>query len=464
MLGLQDSDIEKLHQAGWNKYYIEILEEYIEARTKVVVLNIEVAWKFADGRPQILERLARMISLVEPGSPDITILYAAIHHKKSGKGSDRNGPGRGNAPVYSIPLEEVPRAYRDKIMCEDVSHNVHVMLLERLREIFGAARRAGVEESLNAAAFAAFGREVHGRELTPSTVAKKMKDAKRLAKLFELDASLIEPIHNELMAARRRISKEPRVRHVAFRANPVAPWDYAIQAVEASHEARQPGLRRPSRHKLITTAALLAVYTVSAERISDLLGLVVGKSAQRDEEGWLLDFITQKGARHRSALRLPPEVTPYLDDLILLGASPGVDGSVLTKLYRERAAIGSPLFARSNWKNAYGNVSVYTFFKERTGHGPHASRKAMADHLAAAGLGEEHVLEILGHQDIQVSRDAYEMFADRARRARTHEALSEAQKERAKYGSIRTPAGQLVDPARIAARLARHHSSSKRKG
>jgi hypothetical protein len=143
---------------------------------------------------------------------------------------------------------------------------------------------------------------------------------------------------------------------------------------------------------------------------------------------------------------LPSPLTPYLDDLILLGADPGFGGEVLDRLYRQRVAMKSPLFARICLQKAYSKNRLFEWIKAATGHGPHAARKSMPDYCAEIGLPVEDAMALLGHRDRKTTEEHYEVFANRHRRTHTQNALSAVRHDFLEQeGLFRTPGGRLVD-------------------
>jgi hypothetical protein len=147
---------------------------------------------------------------------------------------------------------------------------------------------------------------------------------------------------------------------------------------------------------------------------------------------------------------LPDMFTPYLDDLILLGADPGFGGEVLDQLYRQRAAMLSPIFATIGLKKAYSKGRAFELIKAEIFHGPHAARKSMPDYCAEIGMPIENAMALLGHESRAITENHYEVFADKHRRSHSQDELTSVRRELLNKEEVfRTPGGKLIDIAKI---------------
>ena len=262
-------------------------------------------------------------------------------------------------------------------------------------------------------------------------------------------------IDNENRAVRLEADAEPSKMHLAFRENPVTPLDYARFAREVSEEAYASEGNRQTIHRLFITAAALSLLSFLPERISDILKLTVDIEVTRDARGWSSEYFSNKSEEDRSVEYLPDQLTPYLDDLILLGADPGPQGRNLLQLYRHRVQTRSPLFARTDLRRSYSSERIFELVKERTGHGPHAARKSMTDHMAEIGGTPQQVMDLLGHRRISTSVKHYSVFAEKIRRTRTLGQIKNIREELAQDRTFRLPNGKLIDLNRIAKDLDR---------
>ena len=432
-------------------YTQQILSEYLQVRGQLEHVTPQLLQIFSEGKIEILSRVAAGLNKMQPGHPDLPLIHFTIHEigRSTGQAKKNGGPGKGRKPVISISLEEVPQAFLDVVHHSHHKARLQKDLIYALREILGAARRAGLPEIVDRESLSAFRAELEVRAPSAKTTARKMLDCRRLGRLFGLDAETMAIVTNELRAAELEADQEPALRHAAFRAAPLTPLDYARFARTVSEEAYACSGNRQSIHRLFATAAALALLSFLPERVSDILKLVVGEDVTRDVRGWSSSYFSNKSDVDRSVDYLPDQLTPYLDDLILLGADPGPQGRDLMRLYRHRAATKAPLFARTDLHHAYSAVRIFQLVKERTGHGPHAARKAMTDYQAEIGGSPADIMALLGHRRSSTSVKHYEIRAAAIRRKRTTEKVDQLREELVQAGPFRIATGRLIDLGKI---------------
>lgn len=332
---------------------------------------------------------------------------------------------------------------------------IQLNLTYSLREIFGAARRAGLPEILNRQSLSALRAELDTRGICAKSIEHKIQNIKRLGELFMLDEETMKVIRNELRSAKLNAAQEPSKRHAAFRAMPLSPLDYARMARIVSEEAYATKGNRQTVQRLFITAAVFSLLSFLPERVSDILGLIVGQDVTRDARGWSAEYFSRKTDVDRSFEYLPDQLTPYFDDLILLGAKPGPQGRDFVNLYRHRVTERSPLFARTDLRRAYSPNRIWELVKERTGHGPHAARKAMTDYLSEIGGEPADILDLLGHRQVATAEKYYATCAAAHQRKRTLDTVEHLREELADTGPFRLATGRLIDLDRIASDLDR---------
>lgn len=436
------------------RYTEQVLSEYLSIRNELTHITPALLRIFAQGNAEILVRAAAGLSANSPGHPDLPIIYSVIHEISTPKPSAA-GPGKGRKPVHSIPYDEVPPDLLDVIRSSRYSSRTQENLIYALREILGAARRAGVEEEFNHGSLSALRSELYERGNSARGVEIKIGLWKTLGRLFGLPGDTIEIINNEARAARIAAEAEQSRLHIAFRQNPVSPLEYARLARVTSEEAYTSEGNRQTIHRLFITAAALSLLSFIPERVSDILKLTVGIEVTRDSRGWSSQYFSNKTNEDRSVEYLPDLLTPYLDDLILLGADPGPQGQNLLHLYRHRVTNHSPLFARTNLRKCYSRSRIFELVKECTGHGPHAARKSITDYMAEIGGTSEQIKDLLGHRCIATSEKHYAIFAESIRRRRTLREVAILREDLARDRTFRLPSGKLIDLNRIAKDLER---------
>lgn len=436
------------------RYTRRVLTEYLSIRKDLDHITPDLLRLFAQGNSEILKRVATGLSESASGHPDLPIIYFVIHETETPKKS-KEGRGKGFKPVYSIPNNEVHADLLNVINQSHYSPRSQKNLIAALREVLGAARRAGIAETLDHDSLSALRRELYGRGISAMTVKIKMEEWKILGRLFDLPKETMEAIINEFRAAKLEANTEPSKMHHAFRANPVSPLDYARFAHIVSEEAYNSKGNRQTIHRLFITAAALSLLSFIPERISDILKLRVGVEVSRDARGWSSTYFSNKTNEDRSVDYLPEKLTPYLDDLILLGADPGPQGQNLLHLYGHRAKTRSPLFARIDLRRPYSSTRMFELIKERTGHGPHAARKAMTDYMAEIGGTPQQVADLLGHRRIATAEKHYSVFGESIKRKRTLGEINSFREKLAQDRTFRLQSGKLIDLDRIARDLDR---------
>lgn len=439
------------------RYLMSLVDEYQSIRQEIGHINSDLLRAFSGGQSEILKRLAAGLSKAHPAHPDLSVIHAVIHQMDRAEPAGRTVPsagrGKGRSVVHSIPLQDVPKAMLRKIEMSSNMPRMRKDLVYALRSILGAARRSGLPETLSTAVLSAYRLELYGRGNSAKTTYKNILHLKRLCEIFAVNRETMTLVQNELRASEVAAAREPSQRNADFRARPLTPLDYARLARSVSEEAYATTGNRQTVQRLFTTAAALAFLSFMPERVSDILNLVIGQQVVRDAKGWSSAFFSSKSKDDRSSLYLPDQLTPYLDDLILLGADPGPAGRDFINLYRYRVELNSPLFARTDLVRSYSAVRVFELVKEKTGHGPHAARKAMNDYIAEIGGSPTDILNLLGHRSISTSEKHYDVRASAIRRRTTVESLVQFRENLDPERELRVPSGQLIDLEGIAKRL-----------
>ncbi|MBB75658.1 MAG: hypothetical protein CMJ75_14225 [Planctomycetaceae bacterium] len=434
-----------------------LVKDYLEIRRKIPTISNDILMIFADGNGSVLSRLSTALKATHPDHPDLPVIRGIASDMEKAKGKSRfeGGPGKGKPLRYSIPLKDVPNSWKKLIETSNYADSSKIDMMYELREIMGAARRSGLPVTLGNDALAAYMAEILERKLSKNTIKCKVRNISRLCVLLNVDKSLKELVSNELRAAKLAASSNPSKRHLDFRASPLSPLDYARLARAASEEAYSTRGGVQTVQRLFVTAATLALLSFVPERVADIVGMVVGRDAVRKPDGWALQYVSQKTGVDRSFGCLPDQLTPFLDDLILLGAAPGPRGQGFVDLYRYREHSQSPLFARIDLQRPYSANRIYELVKERTGHGPHAARKAMTDYIAEMGGSTTEVLDLLGHRSIATAEKHYAVRAPALRRKWVLGEVQALREELIGKGKFRLPTGELIDLDRIARELDR---------
>lgn len=422
---------------------LSILEEYLAARRQVKKVNVAVLSVFADGRKRALADLARGLAKAIPDDPDLPIIHAAIHL------FSREQPksiGKGRAPVYSVLLSEVPNEIILQVEEIRLKPKAKKEMLFVLRQVLGAARRSSLPEVICERSITEYLAELAGRDIKAITKKERIRIIKKFATHQSFSLDFIDRLKVDESAARLQGRAEPSVRMQSYLNNPLTTVEVLKIASQVSAEAEsavQNGEGRQSIHRLYITAGLLALLSYIPERRGDLVKLIIGQSIRRDAFAWSLWTRSGKTGTDRCTDKLPSILTPYLDDLILLGSSPGVRNATLTSLLDQRITMKSPLFARINLKKSYSGNRVFELIKEKTGHGPHAFRKSATDELVLLGASQGEIMAHLGHRNAETAPQHYEGLANEIRREAAGVKLRDARDR--DPSKLITPAGRSFD-------------------
>jgi hypothetical protein len=166
-----------------------------------------------------------------------------------------------------------------------------------------------------------------GRQRRPNrhiTIATRCKELAVFAAWCDMDEALIHEIH-ERRRRHDRASKGMRKRKEEWMlANDVGIGDVWVRAEELLEAAEAAPPASSLRAQLTLDAACLALSIVAPLRIGDLHRLGIGEHLVRNADGWGLSVVTGKTNALYERPRLWPELTPFLDAVILL-AAPGGD-------------------------------------------------------------------------------------------------------------------------------------------
>nr|WP_321443462.1 hypothetical protein [uncultured Cohaesibacter sp.] len=209
---------------------------------------------------------------------------------------------------------------------------------------------------------------------------QKSKLAKKLSRLRK---------HYNRLAA-----KEPKRKVRFLLTNPNDIGKVLLRAEELLDEARGAPLGFFHRIKLFLDAAALALSIVAPLRISDLHRLEVGVHLIRHNDGWEMNIETQKtgGEYHRSLLY--PEITPFLDALIMEDAP----GRHIEAGYTAR--IGTPIFSRDNGRTGLSGDWISDVWFEYFGCGAHISRTLWHEEVHDENSSKTYIaLELCGQKD-----------------------------------------------------------------
>tara|TARA_R110002124_G_scaffold287334_2_gene473174 strand:+ start:831 stop:2003 length:1173 start_codon:yes stop_codon:yes gene_type:complete len=293
----------------------------------------------------------------------------------------------GKKPVLSVPIEQIPKTWRlaikemeaaraqvDRgIMTLDdrtpPSAKVIANLKRTARQLVFAAIEADCKPALDMPCVRAFLAASKIRGTKPITRCSRLKELMVLA--CWLDEGDHADIFNAMrrkknqlarLAQRQRKHKEEWLIH-----NPTEILDCWMLSEELLQEAMSMPSGCIARLDLALDALAIALAVNIPLRIGDLhrfqIGVHLSRSIERDT--WTVDLRTAKTGSDYVA-ELWPELTPFLDAVVLVGRS---EGSLGTRL---RELNGQYLFAKYGRKLGAGWVS--TAWRRHIGTGEHIVR------------------------------------------------------------------------------------------
>lgn len=183
-------------------------------------------------------------------------------------------------------------------------------------------------------------------------------------------------------------------------------WSCAERLL-ADSRAMAPGTAR--RYLRALHAAALALPVAAPLRIGDLSRLRIGREIVRDANGWALTTRTRKTGGDYDRPELWPELTPYLDELLILEA-PGGD---LWTGYDRRT--GTPLFSRDGGESAMTADWISDVWYEHIGIGEHIVRTLWHQLAYDSDVDRTWMaLALCGQSSVHTSKE----YHDRNQRAR----------------------------------------------
>jgi hypothetical protein len=311
----------------------------------------------AFGSASKLEHLRKVLRLVAPQDLSPVILALTAKRSETWQKAKANAGGRsprqrGPAPDLSVPLANLPKAWQralremrslrqtldaGRLSLDDrtpPSSKVIRSMEATLRILAGDCVRQSLPIELTIETFTVWRSarlspwiDSRGKQRAPNrhvTIASRCKELAVFAAWCEMDEELIGEIH-ERRRRHERASKGVRKRKEEWMlANDVGIGDVWVHAEELLEAAGAAPLASDLRLRLTLDAACLALSIAAPLRIGDLHRLRIGEHLERHADGWSLSIVTEKTEAPYDRPRLWPELTPFLDAVILLSA-PGGD-------------------------------------------------------------------------------------------------------------------------------------------
>lgn len=325
----------------------------------------------------------------------------------------------------ALPFEDFPRPFKLALQRLETPrrgrkrYSPHSIASTRnaAGQYLAMLQRQDLEMALSREGLGLFIDDLDARQLKNSTRLTYLSGIQALAKELRYPAEERRLILEDCGLYREAMLRDvPRkVRQLA--AHPITLRDIAKAAITWRATARDTtkGNRRRSYYQRSGVLALLSMLPL---RIGDVTRMTIGEHVHRTGEGWSLQLTSGKtGYRHHGQIH--PNLTPFLDDLLLYGASGPVTGRYLARQ-------GTPLFATEIGEFLSPRTLAYSF-KTAVGHSPHIVRTLVHDALAQHGTYGSDVARVLcGQTSLQIAR-RYEVHANRHRVQKAQEILAALQ-------------------------------------
>jgi hypothetical protein len=319
--------------------------------------------------------------------------------QKERDGVEPRTPGR--EPVLSVPIERLPKTWRlaikemeaaraqvDRgIMTLDdrtpPSAKVIANLKRTARQLVFAANEADCKPTLDMPCVRAFLAASKARGTKPITRCSRLKEMMVLACWLDEDdhADILNAMRRKKNQLARLAQRQRKHKEEWLIQNPIEILDCWMLSEELLQEAMSMPSGSIARLDLALDALAIAMAVNIPLRIGDLhrfqIGVHLTRSFERDI--WTVDLRTAKMGSDYVA-ELWPELTPFLDAVVLAGRS---EGSLATRI---RELNGEYLFAKYGQKMGAGWVS-----------------KAWRRHI---GTGE-HIVRTLWHEEALDDADTW---------------------------------------------------------
>ena len=317
-----------------------------------------------------LERLRAALNATRP--EQLGCIRLALRQKRSEKWrranplketGEKNRKPRGQAKL-SLPEDELPRAWRrvlremrtsragaDRGLIDLEDRNppgasVIRNLASTLRVFARVCEDHALSADLSSETIELYRAARHAEGNASTSIASRLKELCIFALWCDLDEEVLAKLFRLQKRYDRAAKRERKRKDVWAAKSGKGLGDVWVKAEEllSLSEAAPDG--SALRARLTLDAACLALSVVCPLRCGDLHRIAIGSELSRHAEGWSLHIVTRKGERPYHRPELWPELTPFLDALIMLDMT----GSGFWEAYE--AKCGMPLFSRDGGESS----------------------------------------------------------------------------------------------------------------
>lgn len=164
----------------------------------------------------------------------------------------------------------------------------------------------------------------HAEGNVSTSIASRLKELRIFALWCDIDEEVIAKLLRLQRRYERAAKRERKRKDVWAAKSGKGLGDVWVKAEELLSLSKVAPGGSALRAGLTFDSACLALSVVCPLRCGDLHRIVIGSDLSRHAEGWSLHIVTRKGERTYHRPELWPELTPFLDALIMLDM-PGSD-------------------------------------------------------------------------------------------------------------------------------------------
>ncbi len=339
-----------------------------------------------------LSRLGALMPAIEAEFPAwAPELRAALHlryaekWRKTRNGVKRRPPGRKSQ--VAVPFDQLPKRWRHAIREMELAREqidrgiltlddrvppslkVIANLKCAARQLAFAAQEAGLEPELDMPSVRAFLIASTGRGTRAVTRAARLKELMTLARWIDEDAhaDVIDAMRRKKCQLERLAKRQRKRKEDWLLRTPIRVVDCWMRAEDLLQEALSAPPGSVERLDLALHAVAIALAVNIPLRIGDLHRLQIGVHLTRSlaRGTWSVDLRCEKLGNGYVA-ELWPELTPFLDAVVLAGRPPGA------LVERIRDLDGQCLFSRHGRK--LGDTWISTVWRRHIGIGEHIIR------------------------------------------------------------------------------------------
>ena len=351
--------------------------------------------------PNPIATLARAVHAVAPGFRHLPALSQALERRSRAYRPRKAGRARSRTPKVSVEPDALPDIWRDALAsmrakerrgCAAPAPSITNTIEMKLRQMAFSAGEARLPAEFEIPALSAYVTAMLKRGLAASTIGSTLDKLQTFGSYIGAPAETIDAIRSEQLLHEWRSRNSVKAKELFLAETGLTLDDVARTALGCFLDARVKRNAR-TRHMDWMRGALFAFTLARSLRPLDINRLVIGRTLQRDSEGWSLYTRARKN-KYRLTGRLWDICTPYLDGAILLGA----DEAHLWDAYAQ--AEGRPLLAARDG-SALGSGWATDQFRTELGRGVGIMRTLWHDLCASVGTERalQTALAICGQHD-----------------------------------------------------------------